>query len=520
MPLTLRITNEAGLRYGALELSKTFDEQGGTIGRADGNDWILPDPERHLSARHAAIYFQDGAFWLADTSANGVFVNGATEAVGPDRPLRLNDGDRLEMGDYEVAAALGASNAAPPPPADDAIIQPLPSAAVAGDATAHTLDPLELLQGKSAPAPASANALPAGNAQDPLALLAGAATAAANPAAGRPQPAGPPSGSPIIPETLDPLELLGGAPTGNPVTAPPTAPPAGTGAEPDHAPMMESHFSAPKPAFEPIPEDWNAAPDAAAPPRAAPQSPAASAVPAPHPTVVQEPRPPVPSAMPAAGALEQTSPGQPSVSGASDHGTALRAFFEGAGLDANQANVPLDDDMARMLGGIFRQVVADLREVLMSRSELKSGFQMSMTTIAPRENNPIKFSAGGVDEALGNLLMRRSPGYLPAEQAFKEAFEDIKSHHIAVIAGMRASLASLLARFDPQSLEAHFTEQSGRGSLFASRGAKNWNFYQDYYRDMVKEAEENFQKLFGEEFGKAYEEQTRTLGAERKPPER
>ena len=50
MPLTLRIINGAGQALGVQPM-RSFDENGGTVGRANGNDWVLPDPERHLSDR-------------------------------------------------------------------------------------------------------------------------------------------------------------------------------------------------------------------------------------------------------------------------------------------------------------------------------------------------------------------------------------------------------------------------------------------------------------------------------------
>ncbi len=36
---------------------RVFSETGGTIGRSLHNDWILPDPDRYISGRHATIDF-------------------------------------------------------------------------------------------------------------------------------------------------------------------------------------------------------------------------------------------------------------------------------------------------------------------------------------------------------------------------------------------------------------------------------------------------------------------------------
>jgi len=105
MPLHLRILGEKGTRLGELQ-SCTFAACGGTIGRAPDNDWAIPDQNRYLSSRHAVIDFQAGAYYLIDTSRNGVYVNGTDTPVGKGRPQRLFDGDQLRIGDYEVKVEI------------------------------------------------------------------------------------------------------------------------------------------------------------------------------------------------------------------------------------------------------------------------------------------------------------------------------------------------------------------------------------------------------------------------------
>lgn len=97
--------------------SCAFDETGGSIGRARDNTWVLPDPNRYVSSRHAEIDFVDGRFRLTDTSTNGVFVNGDATAVGRDGQVALSDGDHLVIGDYEIAVRLSECAASPMPAA-------------------------------------------------------------------------------------------------------------------------------------------------------------------------------------------------------------------------------------------------------------------------------------------------------------------------------------------------------------------------------------------------------------------
>lgn len=105
MPLTLRITSPQKDLLGP-EGIHVFSVHGGTIGRAPDNDWVLPDPDRYLSAHHAVIDYQDGAYFLRDKSTNGVFVNDADQPVGKGAPIRLYDGDRMQMGQYKFLVSI------------------------------------------------------------------------------------------------------------------------------------------------------------------------------------------------------------------------------------------------------------------------------------------------------------------------------------------------------------------------------------------------------------------------------
>jgi predicted component of type VI protein secretion system len=100
MPLTIKIVSEHRDLVGD-DAVREFHEVGGTIGRSLQNDWILPDPDRYISGRHATIDYKGGMYYLADTSSNGVYMNGEHEPVGKGNPRRLFDGEYMRMGDFE-----------------------------------------------------------------------------------------------------------------------------------------------------------------------------------------------------------------------------------------------------------------------------------------------------------------------------------------------------------------------------------------------------------------------------------
>ena len=113
--LRLRIVSEQRRSLGERS-SAIFAIEGGTIGRAADNDWVLPDPQRYVSAHHARVQFRDGHFYLQDVSTNGVYVNDDMEPLGKrgSSGYRIGNGDVLRMGDYHILAALERQTGAQP----------------------------------------------------------------------------------------------------------------------------------------------------------------------------------------------------------------------------------------------------------------------------------------------------------------------------------------------------------------------------------------------------------------------
>lgn len=107
MALQLEIVSEHREIVGD-DAVREFSEVGGTIGRSLQNDWVLPDPDRYISSRHATIDYQAGAYYLADTSSNGVFVNGDCEPMGKGNPRRLFNGDVIRLGDFVINVKIDA----------------------------------------------------------------------------------------------------------------------------------------------------------------------------------------------------------------------------------------------------------------------------------------------------------------------------------------------------------------------------------------------------------------------------
>ena len=113
MALRLRVVSEHAGRLGE-HSTKVFGVHGGTIGRSTDNEWILPDPERYLSGKHARVDFRAGTYVLVDTSSNGTYVNGAQVPLGKYHDYLLKDGDYVRLGEYELLVSIDKSNDFPP----------------------------------------------------------------------------------------------------------------------------------------------------------------------------------------------------------------------------------------------------------------------------------------------------------------------------------------------------------------------------------------------------------------------
>jgi len=218
--------------------------------------------------------------------------------------------------------------------------------------------------------------------------------------------------------------------------------------------------------------------------------------------------PPVAHVAPSAAqptAMATMAPGAPV-----DHAALIQALREGLNMPGLPMQA-LTPDFMRLMGQLLNEAAGGTVDLLVARQTLKKEVQAEVTMISTKGNNPLKFSPSA-EVALNYLLNPPARGFMPAQQAMRDAYNDLRAHQVAFVAGVKSALEGVLKRFDPTVLEGKLTQKSVLSALLpASRKAKMWDVFMELYEQISTEAHEDFHELFGEEFRRAYNEHIQQL---------
>jgi type VI secretion system protein ImpI/type VI secretion system protein len=444
-----------------------------SIGRGSDNEWVIPDPERHLSKKHCRIVYGMGDWELYDLSTNGTYLNQASEPIGRGIAQKLRNGDRIKFGPYELEVRIEGDM----------------EAVGDGMAGANGLSgPFDQERPQSEfvrePRERSGSAFgDIGLSKSDLALDAPSA--------------------PILPPDFDPLAPGPDQPFLGPTQA-------------DHAPALQSAFRPPQPVAI-IPDDW----DAGLPGGSHARSPALPAAPPPaaRPQPATAPSPPaaVAAPVPLAPAPPVAAPPGPAREEASDAAAAagsaaglVAAFLRGTGL--SEATLREPEKTFERIGAATRATVSGLRQTLMARASIKDEFRIAQTVIRASGNNPLKFSLDD-DDALATLLGTGRRGSMAPEEAVVEAFEDLRLHELATVSAMQAAVRSLLEQLAPEAIERRVDHHS---LLPAQNKAKAWDAFVQEHKAVTQALSDDFDSAFGKAFARAYEQAIEQLTNDRK----
>lgn len=454
--LQLRLIAFRGLAPAAPQVFE-FNQDEILIGRAPDNDFVVDDPERYCSRYHARCYRAENQFFVEDTSTPGTQVN-AGHFLSKGHRHRLVNGDLLHIGECQIQVE---------------IIQPAVAAPVA-DAGAFSIDDFFADGSSGFDAEPEANKVPLPN------IPYTSAADFYNPA------------TPDFPAPAEPQQ------TQQPQPEFATSSDHGYASE-DSYPAQHGMDS-----FNDIAE----LPSEAVPHSVGYEIPPDYSAPVPEPEYSAELQAGYAEPVVESGVPQQapaTSPVAPQSKPDADvDSRAIRAFLQGLDVQPSDLVGRNKEEIMYSAGQMLSVLTQGIMEILLSRNDVKKEFGMDVTRIGAQMNNPLKFSQSS-GEAMIKLLTE-AEGYMSAHDAVKEGVVDAKAHQVAVMAGMQSAIVSMLERFRPEALEEQLTSR-----FVFSRKGKYWEAYKEAYRQLVSEAEDDFNALFGEEFSQVYQQQVREI---------
>jgi type VI secretion system protein len=460
MALKLRVISEHYRELGE-NRSRVFGVNGGTVGRAPDNDWVLPDARRVVSGHHCVVQYHGGKFWLSDTSTNGVYVNDAEEPVADTcGRVELHDGDRLRIGDYDIVVSIDQRIDFLPAASDEH------SAAKHLDADiGHNLDLDSLLKPRDG---GDSGSMPVHNAfgvkvnsESRAALLEALQKSASEDSGARPAPGGRndsvvPGFAPTATQPISPSAVAA-------ITAPASTPPNAPAATPEWA-LRTRQITR----------------EELADAMARRQS--------------------------RAEARERSVPFYQQAATWSDLRSAVQAFCRGAGIDASSLTPEAQAMLPLVAGQLLREAVVGLNDVSLARLSGPAGAKIAAVPTPPGgSSNPLR-SSTSVEQAIQRLFESHNRLYAGPVESLRDVLQETKEHEAALAAGMHAGIAAMLEQLSPANVADQF--EQGRARMLApgqDPRPKYWEFYADFYRVLKQQAAgDDLPRPFIEAFGEEY----------------
>jgi type VI secretion system protein len=447
MAIKLRVISEQYRELGDSR-SRVFGVNGGSVGRALDNDWVLPDPKRVVSGHHFEVQYQGGAYWLRDLSTNGVYVNDSEDPASRQGRVELRDGDRLRVGPYEILVSV------------DARIDFLPAAGEEDSAIkhmdsdiGHNLDLGSLLRPRDADESGSISLRNA-------------------------------YGIRISPATRESLLQQAASETALPPPPPVTrvyaepapAPPA---AQPSPVPVTVTatttpHSSSPDWAMRTRPINREELADALARRQSRGE------------------------------AKDRSIPLHQQAVSWQDLKSAVQAFCRGAGIDIASLSPEAQSMLPLIAGQLLREAVVGLNDIAQARSASSIGPRNSGIGNGGA-SNPLR-SSTSVEQAMLRLFESHGRVYGGPVESLRDVMQEAKDHEAATLLAMREAVRTVLGQLSPASVADQF--EQGRARTLApgqDPRPKYWEHYADFYRLLTQQGtSEELPHAFVEVFGKEY----------------
>ncbi len=462
MPMTLRILKGPGDLL-VTETTKVFDEKGGTIGRAPDCFWNLPDPECYVSGNHASVLWQDGEFYLIDTSSNGTYVNNMPDPIPSGKPLHLTHEDQFGIGNYKIEVSLDPKDAERAKDStfdistilveDKAFKKQQPPKKKAAPPAPKKVNPLKTPLEEIDDESTGSWAMLDLDELERDDVKAGNLKGKAKKKKGR--------GSKGLTAASD-KEMMGLSLEGQP------EPPKG---KKNTKKEKDTHRNPTK--TQSVETDEALA-------------------------AVKKSNGEDPSS------VTKTNTGMQMLPPMANNQQMMQAFIRGLGVDADALPNRQPEDLIEDVGRIFGELLSGLQTLMQNRSLMKDRYSLSHTMMKPNSNNPIKFSAG-MEDALPRLLSGKKGSYKAAADAVHECYFDVNADMEAMNEAMSRALFEYLKMFDPVNLQEQFEHVMGKNKFLGGNKKRYWNLYADHYATIIQHREGRMPNGFADAFVHAFE---------------
>ncbi|QJQ04593.1 type VI secretion system-associated FHA domain protein TagH [Undibacterium piscinae] len=190
-----------------------------------------------------------------------------------------------------------------------------------------------------------------------------------------------------------------------------------------------------------------------------------------------------------------------------DSAELLQAFLKGAGLPDLNLSSGLTPELMETMGKLVATSVQGTMDLIAQRALVKREVNADVTLVVLRKNNPLKFFPDS-QTVLTQMLRKKMPGFMTPDEAMDDAFQDLRAHQLAVVAGMKAAMDALMKKFQPALFEKRLSPPTLLDHLNpARRKAAMWEHFSRLFDSISLESKDEFQTLFGKDFLTAYEKE-------------
>jgi type VI secretion system FHA domain protein len=180
------------------------------------------------------------------------------------------------------------------------------------------------------------------------------------------------------------------------------------------------------------------------------------------------------------------------------------AFLHGSGVPAELVRTS-PAEAVTAAAGLLRRLVAGLVVMLEARARAKAQLGAQSTTLELSGNNPLKF-ARSPEKVLAQLLSPPERGFMPADRAVEDSFQDLQAHQMATLAAMQGALRATVERFSPEAIRKRAETRGLLARILPSaRDAALWEAYQKEFEGVARGSDEAFLDVFAKAFKEAYE---------------